>query len=202
MMPNERLLQRFLILSIFASCLVATTGGCDASQGTEATQQGDSREIEPKIKYVTPAESICIIVSDNRTLSNVTVTLYAQDNATGIEYSDWEAVGGNLRGMTTSNGNHEDSVMYLFNRSSDALKETQYSNWMSTYSEIVIRPEPNWSSWLRTRVTVNARINGYCHEDYHDFYPNWAGSQTLYFNGAGAHWDGSCFRGDMLRTSP
>ena len=48
------------------------------------------------------------------------------------------------------------------------------------------------------RVTLRAYIDGYCHEDYEDI--DWSTPPLLYFNGNGATWDGSCYRGNLLRT--
>ena len=192
--------------SLFAlsACLLATTSACGVAPATGAEEEVTSRAATEDES----SKHIAIFVSDNRTLSNVTVTFdgfHGDPTEGGPEYSDWEAVGGSLPG-TQSTMKYQ-SGMALFDTPSNALQEWIYapgyfdSNYH--YSTISILPA-FWSApnfWF-VRMTVRAYIDGYCHEDYQDIRPRWSGDAYLYFNGNGASWDGSCYRGDLLRTTP
>lgn len=148
--------------------------------------------------------NIFVFLSDSRTASDVTVTIDATDSATSTHYSDWEAAGGSLPG--TASGTKYSSLMTLFSVSQNALQGWYFGTigCVSNYNYSCIGVNPFWSTtFSNVRVTVRAYINGYCHEDYQDI-STWSSTQNiyLYFNGNGASWDGSCYRGDMLRTTP
>jgi hypothetical protein len=176
-------------------------GGCGIDQPAPSELEGTSQALQ------LPSQYLSIFVSDSRTLSNVTVTF---DGYNGLpwmgapRYSDWEAVGGNLTG--TSYNQKYESDMSIFDRTDNSLQEWYYGTAQGSspnYSRIFVSPAL-WSNeplFYQVRITVRAYINGACHEDYEDL-GVWNGSPVLYFNGNGASWDGSCYRGNMLRTTP
>jgi len=187
------MIGRMLTLSLpFALCLAAS--GCGVDQApTDEVGSASQPYSSPKSGY------IYIFVTDNRTLSNVTVTFEGTNEATGSEYSDWEAVSGDLPG--TDSANKMESDLRIYDRTSgDALDEIAYGPWSAVggTSQILLYPAYFSPHFVNGRVTVNATINGYCHEDYEDF-TVWDNNMLLQFNGWGASWDGSCYRGDMLK---
>lgn len=202
MIQTSQRMYRVLNLSrVLMLCLLMPTLGCGPEQTAIEEQQMSTRE---RVVYG-PSGYLTIFVSDNRTLSNVVVTFDGYNSGTHV--SDWEAVSGDLTG-TDKNAKYR-SDMSILNRTSDQLDEWSYganndpdnpnrskiqiSGFNATWT---VRPE-----FSNVRVTVNASIAGACHEDYEDI-PQWSGDVALYFNGNGASWDGSCYRGDLLRSTP
>lgn len=150
------------------------------------------------------AQDIVVFLSDSRTASIVTATIEATDAATGLSYSDWEAVTGSLPG--TSSGTKYRSEMSLFSSApNNDLQEWFYGTGLYSpsynYSSVTISPSYWSTTFTNVRVTVRVYINGYCHEDYEDI-SSWSGNAYLYFNGNGATLQGDCYRGNMLRTTP
>ena len=174
--------------------LIVTSSGCGAAD------QGSSAESDvASATQNLSGHNVAIYFSDNRTASNVTVTLAGKDSVTGNTYSDWEATGGDMPGTTYNL--KKLSWMAWNTANADMLDEAYYTNGLAAdhYSIIRIDDMNSKAQFRSMRVTVHATIAGACHEDYQDI--DLSNNVVLYFNGNGASWDGSCYRGDMLRTT-
>ena len=183
---------------VLIACLLTATGVCDAAPATVALGE----PMSPMMSKPPAAHSLIIYFSDTRTSSNVTVTLSGYDSGSTY-YSDWETASGPIPGTSTST--KECSYMNWRADSSNLLREDYYGSSVQgdPYSSVGIHVwqfAPS-TPYYNVTATVRAYINGYCHEDWQAV-STWSGDMTLYFNGNGATWDGSCYRGDMLRTTP
>jgi hypothetical protein len=188
-------MRNALLASVTQGLLLATLG-CSSAPGSET---GSNEEAAAEVNQNLSGSAVFIYFSDGRTASNVITTVAGTDQATGSYYSDWEAVGGSLPPPSTRP--RKLSQMIWTNGPSNRLDESYFINnpLSDPYSMITI---DDWSTgqFTNMRVTVRATINGYCHEDWEDI--NWTTRPTLYFNGNGATWNGSCYTGNLLRTSP
>jgi hypothetical protein len=179
-------------VTLFGSMLLATVG-CSPEADTEPTHEELTAVEKPLTVH--PAEMLYIYFSDPRPSSNVTVTVrdnWGRYSASATEYN------GPIPGSSTPQSGRMTSVMYW--NTNHTLTEMLYMHFGGVpYSDVEIY---NQIPLLDTSITVTVRatINGYCHEDYET--TMWEGDTVLYFNGNGASYDGSCFRGNMLRTTP
>lgn len=179
-------------LALFGTVLLATIG-CSPEANTDTYHEGITAVQKPLTVH--PANMLYIYFSDPRPSSNVTVTLkdnWANYSASATEYN------GPIPGSSSPQGSRMTSLMYW--NTNRTLTEVLYMHFGGVpYSDVEVQNQIPLLDTSMT-VTVRATINGYCHEDYETLM--WEGDQVLYFNGNGASFDGSCWRGDMLRRTP
>ena len=167
--------------------------GCS---GVPTQSDGDSDPVSSVNSEIQSAWPTFIVLSDSRAASSGVVTLL--DLTSGA--TDSEAVRTTLY---PPGGVHNQAYMRWGTNASNRLSMlgfggTQYPEY-PTYSGIKIDDFGNQPGNMM-RVTLKVFINDACYEDYEDI--NWQVPPLLYFNGNYGIPDGSCYHGNMLRTSP
>lgn len=181
------------------SCFLLLSVGCGEVPDAEGTDDAVSRIASA---YTEP-DKLRIVLSDNRAATNGVLTLRDQYGNTDSEavratlYPPADAYSGdpaNESYMSWSNQNPPNNrlAMIGFGPGGYLIGNNYYSN--------IKVGDFNGPPSGTMRVTLRVYITGNCHEDYEDI--DWTNTARLYFNGNGGTWDGSCYRGNFLRTRP
>jgi hypothetical protein len=181
-------------LSLLSVGILMACAGCsaDGASGSSAEDVGSAT-----LAIIPPSwNSATIHYADNRTASNVHVSIAAVDQKLGGFYAGTATTGGDL----TGSGTKKASFMLWEGDAPSALTEVSYVDDPYGDPTSIIEIE-NFSSpphlFTTMRITVQAQINGACHWDYEDV--DISKGVDLTFNGNGASFNGTCWVGDLLK---
>jgi hypothetical protein len=170
-------------VAIAAACLVGCSDGVSSNGADDdlgsVTEALTDRHQEVMIHYLDP-----------RTSTWFQISATATEQTTGGFFGGVATVPGSVTPRTlnsmiwTQNGMTEGS----YDPSGGAVSLL----WFDDFSDLPYQFTP-------MRVTVQATINGKCHTDWEDITLVQNGAVHLKFDGNGAHWNGSCFTGDLLK---